>query len=98
MRPDVYASVSWPLSRTTRYWPALNDSRTSPSNSIFSSFSAKSRLLEKLVGRGPRSLPHRSSRRLRDELDVLRLGALRALSALELDLRALGEGLEALAD
>src|SRR3954447_12635419 len=38
--PQVYASVSWPLSSPIRYIPERNDSSTSPSNSIFSSLSA----------------------------------------------------------
>src|SRR5439155_1755968 len=38
--PEVYPSVSCPFSRPMRYMPERNDSSTSPSTSIFSSFSA----------------------------------------------------------
>src|SRR5579884_658776 len=70
IRPDVYASVSWPLSSSTRYWPERNDSSTSPSNSTFASFSAISPPEE---GAGAEDPPHPSLPPLRDGLDVLRL-------------------------
>src|SRR3954454_12118994 len=74
-------------------------SMISPSNSIFSSFSAMSLLFRRvdaargrLRDHGPGVMPLR-----RDGRDVGRLGALRALALLVLDARALGERLVAVA-
>src|ERR687884_2038207 len=69
--------------------PLRKASTTSPSSSIFSSFPAT---VTSFYGR-----PSADRRPLRDDLDVRRLRALRPFARLELDLRAFGQRLEALA-
>src|ERR1700710_1640052 len=81
-----------------RYMPALNDSSTSPSTSIFSSFSAIHSPLPCKKWTGAQSAPVTFRKPLlRSERDVLGLRAFCALSLFELDLRTLCEGLVAIA-
>src|SRR4051812_13404588 len=90
--------VGWPLSRMTLNWPLWYASTTSPSISIFSSLLAMSS--PPLVGLdGARANPRalRQFCLLTDRNDVGRHRALVALGGLVLDLRTLGQGLEALA-
>src|SRR5215204_2612662 len=94
IRPAMYPSVSCPLSSLIRNIRFRIASRTSPSNSTFSSFSAirSSRCCGAVAARGG----HGSTQVLRrDRGDVCRLGALGPLTRLELDACTLGEALEA---
>src|SRR5207248_9502064 len=79
-----------------RYMPLLYDSTTSPSTSIFCSFSEITHLLPQMSARGRETHP-RAKFGLTDDADVAGLRAFRALFDLVLDLRAFGEALEALA-
>src|SRR5881398_479357 len=79
-----------------RYMPLLYDSTTSPSTSIFCSFSEIAHLLPEMSARGRETHP-RAKFGLTDDADVAGLGAFGALFDLVLDLRAFGEALEALA-
>ena len=99
IRPEVYPSVSWPLSSRTRNMRLRRASTISPSISIFASFSAKeaSYLITRRKTRG-RSRPRVAVGRSGDRGDVRRLGALRALARLVLHARSFGERLEALAE
>src|SRR3954470_22319397 len=88
--------VGWPLSRMTLNWPLWYASTTSPSISIFSSLLAMSSppfVGTRRSAREPRAL--RQFCLLADRNDVGRHRALLALCGLVLDLRALGQGLEA---
>src|ERR671927_214234 len=77
--------------------PLRKASTTSPSSSIFSSFPATFTSFR--ASRPPRPADGADAdlKRLADRDDVGRFGALRPLARLELHLRTLGQGLEALA-
>src|ERR1051326_7707813 len=80
-----------------RYIPLRKASMTSPSSSIFSSLPSAIPVLLGEIPPAPEGAGGMSILVLRDRGHVRRFGALRALAGLELDLRAFGESLEAVA-